>query len=67
MMCNLLWEIVACTLYGLSLTILAGDCWLLAAVANLTLNDELFFQVVPPEQGFEDNYCGVFHFRLVGF
>ncbi|XP_026279609.1 calpain-A isoform X4 [Frankliniella occidentalis] len=41
-----------------------GDCWLLAAVANLTLHDDLFFQVVPHEQGFEDNYCGIFHFRF---
>ncbi|XP_034251601.1 calpain-A-like isoform X5 [Thrips palmi] len=41
-----------------------GDCWLLAAVANLTLHDDLFFQVVPDDQGFEGNYCGVFHFRF---
>lgn len=41
-----------------------GDCWLLAAVANLTLNDRLFSQVVPNDQGFKDKYCGIFHFRF---
>lgn len=42
-----------------------GDCWFLAAVANLTLHKKLFAQVVPPDQGFTDNlYGGVFHFRF---
>lgn len=41
----------------------AGDCWLLAAVANLTLQPTLFHQVVPDDQAFTDKYAGVFHFR----
>lgn len=42
----------------------AGDCWLLAAVANLTLQPTLFHQVVPDDQAFTDKYAGIFHFRL---
>nr|CAD7200723.1 unnamed protein product [Timema douglasi] len=41
-----------------------GDCWLLAAVANLTLNHGLFTQIVPDDQGFGDKYAGIFHFRF---
>ncbi|XP_073995003.1 calpain-A-like isoform X9 [Rhodnius prolixus] len=41
-----------------------GDCWLLAAVANLTLNQQLFKQIVPEDQSFQHKYAGIFHFRF---
>ncbi|XP_061172462.1 calpain-B-like isoform X4 [Saccostrea echinata] len=41
-----------------------GDCWLLAAVASLTVNQRLFAKVVPPDQTFEDGYCGMFRFHF---
>ncbi|KAJ9595245.1 hypothetical protein L9F63_013455 [Diploptera punctata] len=42
-----------------------GDCWLLAAVANLTLNKSLFCQIVPDDQSFAPGkYAGIFHFRF---
>lgn len=42
----------------------SGDCWLLAAIASLTVNQRLFAKVVPPDQSFEDGYCGLFRFHF---
>uniref|UniRef100_A0A4W5Q8A0 Calpain catalytic domain-containing protein n=1 Tax=Hucho hucho TaxID=62062 RepID=A0A4W5Q8A0_9TELE len=44
-----------------------ANCWFLASVGALTFQKHILEQVVPLEQGFKDDYCGIFHFRFWRF
>ena len=43
-----------------------GDCWFLAALANLAEDDDAFRRVVPDRQSFSPgSYCGMFRFEVI--
>ncbi|KAK2891567.1 calpain-2 catalytic subunit [Channa argus] len=44
-----------------------GNCWFLASIGALTFQRHVLEQVVPLEQTFNDNYCGLFHFKFWRF
>jgi len=37
---------------------------MLAAVGSLTLQKHFLENVLPKDQGFQDDYAGIFHFRV---
>ncbi|XP_078393159.1 calpain-2 catalytic subunit-like [Cetorhinus maximus] len=41
-----------------------GDCWFLAAMSSLTLDENFFTYVVPSDQSFQKMYAGIFRFRF---
>uniref|UniRef100_H2RZA9 Calpain catalytic domain-containing protein n=1 Tax=Takifugu rubripes TaxID=31033 RepID=H2RZA9_TAKRU len=46
---------------------LAGNCWFLASIGALTFQRPILEQVVPLDQSFDEEYCGLFHFRFWRF
>ncbi len=41
-----------------------GDCWFLAAIGALTQEAQMMAKVVPDDQSFQTDYCGIFRFKF---
>ena len=39
--------------------LILGDCWFVAGAAVIATHPSLFKQVVPADQGFDENYAGM--------
>lgn len=50
--------------YMSNLICLLDDCWLLSAIASLSVNRFLLNKVMPLEQSFKDGYKGCFTFSV---
>lgn len=46
---------------------IVGNCWFLASIGALTFQKAILGQVIPMDQTFDENYCGLFHFRFWRF
>lgn len=40
-----------------------GDCWFLAALADISQDEQLINFIVPSQQSCTEDYAGIFHFR----
>ncbi|XP_028996048.1 calpain-9-like [Betta splendens] len=43
------------------------NCWFVASIGALTFQNHILHHVVPHDQRFDENYCGLFHFRFWRF
>ncbi|XP_070699002.1 calpain-1 catalytic subunit-like [Pempheris klunzingeri] len=46
---------------------LVGNCWFLASIGALTFQNDILEKVVPLDQTFDEDYCGLFHFKFWRF
>ncbi|XP_020783915.2 calpain-1 catalytic subunit-like [Boleophthalmus pectinirostris] len=46
---------------------IVGNCWFLASIGAVTLQEPILAQIIPKDQTFDEDYCGLFHFRFWRF